>query len=205
VSGGTAGHRPDCGCTACTRARGGQEYREALAELEQTRRDTAWAAVMAAGGPDAVMALARQHGDPQRAFRLLEAAGMDAAGILDRYRAEAPYVPQTSNNPSLFANDPEHLAGYLLQPHWVTAEDAEGNPVRQLMPPDEFAYRREVARLTEVKAQEKADRAARETVLWRTGTGEVLREDERARSRVPQHSAVSHEWTDFRDHGGSVA
>jgi hypothetical protein len=213
-------HKPDCNCPPCVQVRGVREREAAAARLEQTRRDVAWLAVMGQGGPDAVIALARQHGEPERAARLLAAGGFDAAGIMDRYRAEAPHAAQSSSNESMFVHDPEHSpeAMRLLNGFWQTVTE-QGEERREWVPGSIQAFNKKVAELREAREQEKAGRTVDRRVLH-PATAMVVRhpdgsavikeggpvyEDERAQPLMGQRSAVSHEWTDFRDYGGSVA
>ena len=138
-------------------AEAAEQRRRAEAELEQTRRDIAWMQVMGAGGPHAVLALARQHGDEGRAVRLLAAGGFDVNEITGRWRAsQAP--TQTSGNPSLFANDPEHdpAAMAALQSGGIAAWNAK------------------VRELTEAREAARSQRAARGAVMWRTPSGELV-------------------------------
>ena len=150
-----ADHKPDCGCKPCKDRQAAEAHRKAAAELEQARRDAAWMQVMGQGGPDAVLALARQHGDPERARRLLEAGGFPVAEIMDRHRAEAPH------------GLPLHVARQLGQPEAVEALRVHGT----------WAQR---ARARELAEEERAARAAEKPagydprVMWRTRGGGLV-------------------------------
>jgi hypothetical protein len=151
-------HKPGCACKVCLSHQAAEAHRKAAAELEATRRDVAWFEVMGQGGPDAVLALARQHGDTgRRAERLLRAGGFDVSTIMDRWRAEAPNVAQSSTNPNLFADDPEH----------------SGEAMEALRTGGTAAYRAKVAELTAARAAEKQARQ-QSGVLWRTRDGGVV-------------------------------
>lgn len=151
------GHKENCACPACAGHRTAEERHRAEAEQVQTRSDVAWLTVMRAGGPDAVIALARQHGDPQRAVRLLQAGGFDVAGITSRWRAEAPHATQRSSKGNPWAGVPEHSDEAM-------AALASGGGA---------AYRAKVAELT---AARDAGKQARQqpAVMWRTRSGELV-------------------------------
>jgi len=125
-------HKTSCGCGVCVQRRSAEAHRAAAAGLEQTRRDAAWMQVMGAGGPDAVLALARQHGDPGRAVRLLQEGGFDVAGITSRWRADG--LRQASAGQSatagLWASSPDHDSR-VVQALLRGASDAELSTIRQ--------------------------------------------------------------------------
>jgi len=92
--------------------RSGEANRAAAAGLEATRRDIAYFEVMNMGGPDAVLAKARQWGDPGRAVRLLQAGGFDVTDITSRWRADAAPAQQKSSFWSQFPDhDPRFTSG----------------------------------------------------------------------------------------------
>ncbi len=158
---GSDGHKPDCACPLCRGAARVAERERAEAEQAQTRRDAAWFAVMGAGGPDAVIALARQHGDLPRARRLLAAAGLDADGIIGRWRAEAPQVRQFSSGGDPWGASPDHderVTTALLR----GAGDGELARIRA-----------EVAAEYWQAAAEKTVRRE-SSVMWRTRDGETV-------------------------------
>jgi hypothetical protein len=157
------GHREDCGCPACRGHEVTEARRRAEAEQAQTSRDSAWFAVMNAGGPAAVIAVARRHGDPGRAVRLLTAAGLDTAGITDRYREDAPQQSSSSGGAGPWAGSPDHdprVTRALLR----GASDAELSKIRE--------------QVTAEYRQTAAQRAARRqsAVMWRTPSGEAVRD-----------------------------
>ncbi len=158
-----ADHKPGCDCKVCRAWQAAEEHRKAAAEAEQTSRDSAWFAVMGAGGADAVVALARRHGDPGRAVRLLTAAGLDAAGITERYRGDAPQQSSSSGGAGPWAGSPDH-------DERVTAALQRGAG------DGELAQLRE--RVAAEYRQAAAQRAARQqsAVMWRTPSGETVRD-----------------------------
>ena len=158
-----ADHKPGCDCKVCRAWQAAEEHRKAAAGAEQTRRDSAWLTVMASGGPDAVIALARRHGDPARAVRLLTAAGLDAAGITERWRADAPQQHSSSGGAGPWAGSPDHderVTRALVQ----GASDGELSKIRE--------------QVTAEYRQAAVQRAARRqsSAMWATRDGSVLRD-----------------------------
>ena len=171
-----ADHKPGCGCKVCLAWQAAEEHRKAAAEAEQTRRDSAWLTVMASGGPDAVLSLARRHGDPGRAVRLLTAAGLDAAGIAERYREDSPRQVSSSGGAGPWAGSPDHdprITRALLR----GASDSELSQLR--------------AEVTAEYRQDAAQRAARRqsSAMWACRDGSVLRDGSGAPPGVSLGSA----------------
>jgi hypothetical protein len=144
-----ADHKPGCDCKVCQARQAARDQRKAAAELEATRKDAAWMTVMGMGGRDAVIALARQHGDPSRAERLLEAAGLDPADPVQltsgfnqqgepvsvvTVRTGSPVAAprqqagtHQSGTPGLWASSPDHdprVMAALLRPGSTDADIA---------------------------------------------------------------------------------
>jgi len=208
-------HKPGCPCPRCQGKARTAEREAAEREQAQTRSDAAWFTVMAAGGPDAVIALARQHGDMGRAIRLLEAGGFPVADITDRWRAEVPQVRQFSSNANLFADDPEHSpeAMEALRTGGAAAWNAAVERLRE-----KRAYARAKANaaaraatvtpdgyvglglLSPAVAQVLAAEGAREPgALWTGRDGQPVMENARdGAPHVAQRSVV------FPDHGGAA-
>lgn len=198
---GLDNHKDNCACPRCQGQARTAERERAEREQAQTRQDAAWFTVMGQGGPDAVLALARQHGDTGRAVRLIKAAGLNAAGISGRWRAEAPaQVSSGGSNP--WTGDPGHSPEAMRLLSGYTETDADGN--QRHVPGSEQAYFAKVAELTEAREGQRNQRAARDRVLWTDRAGQAVTEDNVAQPLHPQRSMVSRQWEDYRDHGGTA-
>lgn len=165
-------HKPGCACPRCQGKARTAEREQAEREQAQTRRDTAWFAVMGQGGPDAVIALAVQHGGLDRAGALLEAGGFDAAAIISRWRAKAPHglpLPVARH-----LNDPEAVEALRTSGIWAQRARA-----RELAEEDTTARPATLAR---------HDEAGR--VLWSDRAGNPVFESQAARP-MAQRSTVN--------------